>query len=36
MAILCIPPDGLNRDNPASVHTGECIVALDLLGFNME
>lgn len=34
MAILCIPPDGLNRDNPASVHTGECIVALDLLGFK--
>jgi selenocysteine-specific elongation factor len=34
MAILCIPPDGLNKDNPASVHTGECIVALDLLGFK--
>ena len=34
MAILCIPPDGLDRDNPASVHTGECIVALDLLGFK--
>lgn len=34
MAILCIPPDGLNRDNPVSVHTGECIVALDLLGFK--
>jgi selenocysteine-specific elongation factor len=34
MAILCIPPDGLSRDNPESVHTGECIVALDLLGFK--
>lgn len=34
MAILCIPPNGLDKDNPASVHTGECIVALDLLGFN--
>jgi selenocysteine-specific translation elongation factor len=34
IAVLCIPPDGLNRDNPASVHTGECIVALDLLGFK--
>jgi selenocysteine-specific translation elongation factor len=34
MVILCIPPDGLDRDNPASVHTGECIVALDLLGFK--
>ena len=34
MAILCIPPNGLERDNPASVHTGECIVALDLLGFK--
>ena len=32
--ILCIPPNGLERDNPASVHTGECIVALDLLGFK--
>jgi selenocysteine-specific translation elongation factor len=34
MAILCIPPDGLNKDNPESIHTGECIVALDLLGFK--
>lgn len=34
LAILCIPPDGLNKDNPASIHTGECIVALDLLGFK--
>jgi selenocysteine-specific elongation factor len=34
MAILCIPPDGLDRDNSASVYTGECIVALDLLGFK--
>jgi selenocysteine-specific translation elongation factor len=34
MAILCIPPNGLDKDNPVSVHTGECIVALDLLGFN--
>jgi selenocysteine-specific translation elongation factor len=34
MVILCIPPDGLNKDNPASIHTGECIVALDLLGFR--
>jgi len=34
MAILCIPPDGLDKNNPASVHTGECIVALDLLGFK--
>ena len=34
MAILCIPPDGLNKDNPESVHTGECIVALDLLGLK--
>jgi selenocysteine-specific translation elongation factor len=34
MAILCVPPDGLNKDNPGSVHTGECIVALDLLGFK--
>lgn len=34
MAVLCIPPDGLNRNNPASVYTGECIVALDLLGFK--
>jgi selenocysteine-specific translation elongation factor len=34
IAILCIPPDGLSRENPASVHTGECIVALDLLGFK--
>lgn len=34
MTILCIPPDGLNRDNHASVHTGECIVLLDLLGFK--
>jgi selenocysteine-specific elongation factor len=34
MVILCVPPDGLNRDNPASVHTGECIIALDLLGFK--
>ncbi|MDQ1251374.1 MAG: hypothetical protein QG646_447 [Euryarchaeota archaeon] len=34
MVILCIPQDGLNKDNPASIHTGECIVALDLLGFR--
>jgi len=34
MVILCIPPDGLDRDNPESVHTGECIIALDLLDFK--
>ena len=34
IAVLCVPPDGLDRNNPASVHTGECIVALDLLGFK--
>ena len=34
MAVLCVPPDGLDRNNPTSVHTGECIVALDLLGFK--
>ncbi len=34
MAVLCVPPDGLDRNNPASVHTGECIVALDLLGLK--
>jgi selenocysteine-specific translation elongation factor len=32
MTILCIPPNGLDKDNPGSVYTGECIVALDLLG----
>jgi len=34
MAVLCVPPDGLDRNNPTSVHTGECIVVLDLLGFK--
>ena len=34
MAILCIPPEGLDRDSPVSVYTGECIVVLDLLGFK--
>lgn len=34
MAVLCVPPDGLDRNNPISVHTGECIVVLDLLGFK--
>lgn len=28
LAVFCIPPEGLD------VHTGECIVALDLLGFK--
>ncbi|MGB9928951.1 MAG: elongation factor Tu [Methanosarcina sp.] len=34
MAILCIPPNGLDKESPASMYTGECIVALDLLGLK--